>query len=227
MSTSLLYHAFGIRGYDYVRTDYLGGEVVFTIVQNPEDCRCSACGSRDVISRGHAECRFRNLPIGSPPHRRRPPHPPCRVPRLWPRPSGRGPLRRPQAELYQVLRALRPGAVAEHDHPRCGPSPRRRLGPDQGHPEARPVAAVRQAQAQAPPRHRHRRDRRGQRAPLPDGGHGPGQRGRGLRRRRQGGRRAEAVLEAGAAQRGQDRGGGHGHVGGLSVGSAGSTCPRR
>ncbi len=39
--------------------------------------------------------------------------------------------------------------------------------------------------------------------------------------RRQGGRSVFAVLEAGAAQRGQDRGGGHGHVGGLSVGSPG------
>jgi transposase len=67
MSTSLLYHAFGIRGYDYVRTDYLGGEVIFTIAQDPADCRCSACGSRDVISRGHAERRFRNVPIGSHP----------------------------------------------------------------------------------------------------------------------------------------------------------------
>jgi transposase len=67
MSTSLLYQAFGIRGYDYVRTDYQGGETIFTIRQDPHDCRCSACGSRDVISRGHAERRFRNLPIGSRP----------------------------------------------------------------------------------------------------------------------------------------------------------------
>ena len=67
MSTSLLYHAFGIRGYDYVRTDYQGGATIFTIRQDPHDCRCSACGSRDVISRGHAERRFRNLPIGSRP----------------------------------------------------------------------------------------------------------------------------------------------------------------
>jgi transposase len=67
MSTSLLYHAFGIRGYDYVRTDYQGGATIFTIQQDPHDCRCSACGSRDVISRGHAERRFRNLPIGSRP----------------------------------------------------------------------------------------------------------------------------------------------------------------
>jgi transposase len=67
MSTSLLYHAFGIRGYDYVRTQYQDGQVIFTIAQDPHDCRCSACGSRDVISRGHAERRFRNLPIGSRP----------------------------------------------------------------------------------------------------------------------------------------------------------------
>ncbi len=64
MSTSLLYHAFGIRGYDYVRTDYQGGEVIFTIPQDPDDCRCSACGSRDVTSRGHAERQFVSLPIG-------------------------------------------------------------------------------------------------------------------------------------------------------------------
>jgi transposase len=67
MSTSLLYHAFGIRGYDYVRTEYHDGRVIFTIAQDPEDCRCPACGSRDVISRGHAERRFRSLPIGSRP----------------------------------------------------------------------------------------------------------------------------------------------------------------
>ena len=35
MSTSLLDHAFSIRGYEYVRTDYRGGKVVFTIYQDP------------------------------------------------------------------------------------------------------------------------------------------------------------------------------------------------
>src|SRR5438309_4905786 len=64
MSTSLLYHAFGIRGYDYVRTDYHGGATIFTIRQDPAACRCSACGSREVISRGHAERQFLALPIG-------------------------------------------------------------------------------------------------------------------------------------------------------------------
>ena len=64
MSTSLLYHAFGIRGYEYVRTDYQGGATIFTIQQDPGTCRCSACGSREVISRGHAERQFLALPIG-------------------------------------------------------------------------------------------------------------------------------------------------------------------
>jgi transposase len=65
MSTSLLYHAFGIRGYEYVRTEYQGGEVVFTVRQEPKTLRCDACGSRDVRPRGRVERRFRSLPIGS------------------------------------------------------------------------------------------------------------------------------------------------------------------
>src|ERR1700737_4567377 len=65
MSTSLLYHAFGIRGYKYVRTDYPDGRVIFTIRQEPDTCRCSSCGSRQVVSRGRVERRFKSLPIGS------------------------------------------------------------------------------------------------------------------------------------------------------------------
>jgi transposase len=65
MSTSLLYHAFGIRGYKYVRTDYPDGRVIFTIRQESKTCRCSACGSTRVQPRGHVERRFRSLPIGS------------------------------------------------------------------------------------------------------------------------------------------------------------------
>jgi transposase len=65
MSTSLLYHAFGIRGYHYTRTDYHDGQTIFTIRQEPETCRCSACGSPQVQSRGRVERRFRTMPIGS------------------------------------------------------------------------------------------------------------------------------------------------------------------
>src|SRR5512147_2851105 len=65
MSTSLLYHAFGIRGYQYTRTDYQDGQTIFTIHQEPEALRCSACGAREVHPRGHVVRRFRSLPIGS------------------------------------------------------------------------------------------------------------------------------------------------------------------
>jgi transposase len=64
MSTSLLSHAFGIRDYHYTRTDYQGGQVIFSIHQEPQDCRCPACGSHQVKPRGHAERRFRTVPIG-------------------------------------------------------------------------------------------------------------------------------------------------------------------
>jgi len=64
MSTSLLYHAFGARGYRYARTEYVEGQVHFTIEQPRESCRCSACGSEDVIGRGQSLRRFRTVSIG-------------------------------------------------------------------------------------------------------------------------------------------------------------------
>ena len=64
MSTSLLYHGFGIHGYAYVRTRYEGGKVIFTIRQKREDLRCSVCRSHHVIRRGTIQRRFRSLPIG-------------------------------------------------------------------------------------------------------------------------------------------------------------------
>lgn len=67
MSTSLLYHGFGIRGYWYVKTEYEGGKVIFTVRQETASLRCAACGSRRVIRRGYCQRRFRSLPIGSRP----------------------------------------------------------------------------------------------------------------------------------------------------------------
>jgi len=67
MSTSLLYHGFGIRGYRYVKAEYEGGKVIFTVRQEVETLRCAACGSRGVVRRGYCRRRFRSLPIGSRP----------------------------------------------------------------------------------------------------------------------------------------------------------------
>jgi len=78
MSTSLLYHAFGIRGYQYVATDYQEGGVRFRIAKELQDCRCSACGSDHVASRGQVERQFRCLPIGH-----RPVTVVLPIPRVW------------------------------------------------------------------------------------------------------------------------------------------------
>jgi transposase len=67
MSTSLLYHGFGIRGYRYVATEYGEGKVVFRIEQDFATCRCPACGSADVAPRGTVDRPFHSLPIGSKP----------------------------------------------------------------------------------------------------------------------------------------------------------------
>ena len=67
MSTSLLYHAFGVRGYRHRKTEYVEGAVIFTIEQPWESYRCSACGSEDVLGRGQSVRRFRTVPIGGKP----------------------------------------------------------------------------------------------------------------------------------------------------------------
>ena len=52
MSTSLLYHAFGITGnYKYQATHYDKGTIVFKIIPT-KPYRCPCCNSRTVIKRG-------------------------------------------------------------------------------------------------------------------------------------------------------------------------------
>lgn len=65
MSTSLLYHAFGVRGYRYRRTEHDGGMTLFHVEAQDKAVCCSGCGSRNVIRRGSKERWFRSLPIGS------------------------------------------------------------------------------------------------------------------------------------------------------------------
>jgi len=66
MSTGLLYHAWGIRGYRYVRTTYpKGGGICFGIEQAPGTFRCANCGSCDVVKSGQVVRHFHSLPVGS------------------------------------------------------------------------------------------------------------------------------------------------------------------
>lgn len=64
MSTSLLYHGLGIRGYSYVKTLYENGGIVLVIEQPREKLRCACCGSADVHSQGRKTRRWRCVPWG-------------------------------------------------------------------------------------------------------------------------------------------------------------------
>lgn len=64
MSTSLLYHGFGIVGYQYASQHFHSGQVTFRIEQPRDRLRCPTCGYEDVWVRGHQERTFRTIPIG-------------------------------------------------------------------------------------------------------------------------------------------------------------------
>ncbi len=65
MSTSLLYHAFGIRDYRYVKSSYIEGGVMFSMEPKKESLCCTVCRSTEVIHRGEVTREFHALPIGS------------------------------------------------------------------------------------------------------------------------------------------------------------------
>jgi len=66
MSTSLLYHAFGIKGYKHQATRFESGTMIFKITPSKRH-RCPCCNSRNVIKRGTRLRRFQTLPIGNKP----------------------------------------------------------------------------------------------------------------------------------------------------------------
>jgi len=67
MSTSLLYHAFGLRGYDYVNTKYEGGAIHFRVEPKRELWRCPCCRSWKIKRRGRFERKLRLPPVGPKP----------------------------------------------------------------------------------------------------------------------------------------------------------------
>ena len=64
MSTSLLYHGFGLTDQEYLKTEYSGSTVIFHIQTNGKRLRCSQCGSKKIIKRGSVQRDFRGVPIG-------------------------------------------------------------------------------------------------------------------------------------------------------------------
>lgn len=67
MSTSLLYHGFGVRGYEYCSTEYVGGGLTMVIEQPREKLCCSQCGGKEVHAKGGVTREFRSVPLGNKP----------------------------------------------------------------------------------------------------------------------------------------------------------------
>ena len=67
MSTSFIYHALGLHGYDYVHQKFADGGITFRIRAKWQIVRCPVCGSRKVIRRGMVIRKLRTVPIGCKP----------------------------------------------------------------------------------------------------------------------------------------------------------------
>ncbi len=65
MSTSLLFHAFGVQGFQLKKTEFTDGNVLFHLKQDRHNLRCSVCKSSHVICRGKRDRIFRSIPIGN------------------------------------------------------------------------------------------------------------------------------------------------------------------
>jgi transposase len=64
MSTSILYHGFGIHGYRYVSSQYQQGTIFFTIAKEDQNLRCPCCHGKNVSRRCLILRIFHTLPIG-------------------------------------------------------------------------------------------------------------------------------------------------------------------
>lgn len=64
MSTSILYHAFGLRGIEYRATHFVADRIIFSAEMNDQCVRCPQCGCRDASFKGQKRRWFHMSPIG-------------------------------------------------------------------------------------------------------------------------------------------------------------------
>src|SRR6266702_1275181 len=83
MSTSLLYHGFGLVGYRQVSQHFQEGKVIFCIEKPRERLCCPQCGNKDVWAHGGVERTFQTAPIGKKAVEFK-----LKVPRVWCGPCG-------------------------------------------------------------------------------------------------------------------------------------------
>ena len=66
-TTSLMFHGFGVSGFQLQNTDYSNGEITFNLSQDKYNLRCSVCHSSKVKRRGKRYRKLRSVPIGNKP----------------------------------------------------------------------------------------------------------------------------------------------------------------
>jgi transposase len=64
MSTSLLYHAFTVRGVEYRATQYVGDRIVTKAEVGADSKVCCSCSSRNIIFKGRKKRFFHMPPLG-------------------------------------------------------------------------------------------------------------------------------------------------------------------
>ena len=64
MSTSLLYHAFNIKGVEYRSTDFLGNAIIFCAEMTDKFITCPCCKNRRAIFKGQKTRSFKMGPLG-------------------------------------------------------------------------------------------------------------------------------------------------------------------
>ena len=64
MSTSLIYHGFGVVGYKYLKMEYREGSIFIHIEKKPEYQYCADCTSRNVAKKGMVKRELKTVPIG-------------------------------------------------------------------------------------------------------------------------------------------------------------------
>jgi len=52
MSTSILYHAYGLKGIEYKATHHLADTIIFSAEMNDQWVRCPRCGCRHTSFKG-------------------------------------------------------------------------------------------------------------------------------------------------------------------------------
>lgn len=67
MSTSLLYHFFGVTQHKYLKIEFKGGSIFIHISKQPHKRRCVDCGSRNVIKKGKKIRKIRTIPVAKKP----------------------------------------------------------------------------------------------------------------------------------------------------------------